>query len=130
MLTCDPCNTEFTHFMMARHLAQDHRLDLCRVCDGPVRSFQVTPLGATLDFCSGACIAELIRKRLCLKCLRTHTPSWETYFCEGCIPKPHFKNSVGGILAAIQGAARLPAVYARSSRDAWKLVYVRRDDVA
>src|SRR5262245_26663327 len=77
---CEECDLEFTRLTLSRHLAQNHRLDSCRLCSKPVLTYQVTPLGATLDFCSGACVAEVRRRRLCFKCLAAYTAVIEAYF--------------------------------------------------
>ena len=136
MPTCTPCKTDFTRFMMVRHLARKHRMDECRLCEGSVRTFQVTPLGATLDYCSGACVAEVIRRGLCFKCLRSHASTLGAYFCLSCVPVAQFNLTApgsqrsGDILDALKRANWLPRVYLRANADAWKLSYIRREHVA
>ncbi len=106
----------------------------CRLCSKPVLTFQVTPLGATLDFCSGSCVAEVRNRRLCFVCLKDPTPDLESYYCVPC-SRPLGKRStrVYGLKrteTAIDQARWLPQVYERYDPNAWKLRYLRKEDVA
>lgn len=111
-------------------------MDECRLCEGPVRTFQVTPLGASLDFCSGACVAQVLRRGLCFICLRSHASALGVYFCLVCVPVPQYSLPTAGtrrsgdVLEAMNRANWLPKIYARSSADAWKLSYIRKEHVA
>jgi len=131
---CEPCNLQFTRLTLERHLAQDHRLDPCRICSKPVLTYQVTPLGASLDFCSGACVAEVRHRRLCFKCLLAYTTVLESYFCRACTQQLGLRISqFAGVVRteiAMNQARWLPSVYQRNDPNAWKLLYIRKEDVA